>query len=230
MAGKDHSGNGDREADRLAPEFELRDARVSFGGVAALRGVDLTVERGDLHCLTGPNGSGKTTLLSVLLGLRRLDGGTVERRPPSVGCSFQRPSVYPGLTVAENLRVFAAFGDASEDWLARLRSALGLDAVADRRVNRLSGGYRVLLDVALAFVGQPASVLLDEPLRSLDDRARDRLVAFLAEYHSPARTVLVSTHRLEPFEPGFDRVTVLEDGEVVLDERPDGSGETRRES
>jgi ABC-2 type transport system ATP-binding protein len=198
-----------------------------YGAVEALRGVDLTVDGGGVHALVGPNGSGKSTLLALVLGLARPTSGTVEPPDGPVGCSFQTPSIYPDLSVDENLATFAAMGDADEAWAATLRSNLGLDPVRSRVAGDLSGGYRRLLDVALAFVRRPDVVVLDEPLDELAAAARERVTGFVDDY-ADDRTVLVSTHHLDAFESAVDRLVVLVDGEIRSDERVDGSEEYER--
>ncbi|WP_123532866.1 ATP-binding cassette domain-containing protein [Halosimplex salinum] len=206
-------------------EIRLDGVSKRYDGVVALSGVDLRFATGDLHALVGPNGSGKSTLFSLVLGLDRPSAGTVHRPEERVGSGFQTPSLYPDLTVDENLRVFAAMGDAGEEWLGTVRTELGLDGVRERVVADLSGGYQRLVDVALAFVRRPTFVLLDEPLDELDDAARDRVVGFVADYCEGDRTVVVSTHHLDAFGPSLDRLTVLADGAVLYDERVDGQEE-----
>ena len=202
---------------------EIRFDGVSrrYDGVEALSGIDLRIATGDLHALVGPNGSGKSTLFSLVLGLDRPSAGTVHRPDERIGCGFQTPSCYPDLTVDENLRVFAAMGDAGEEWVETVRADLGLVGVRSRIAADLSGGYQRLLDVALAFVRRPTFVLLDEPLDELDDAACDRVVGFVANYCEHERTVVVSTHHVNAFAPSLDRLTVVSDGDVLYDERVD---------
>ncbi|QPV63685.1 ABC transporter ATP-binding protein [Halosimplex litoreum] len=221
---RDRAGDGTRDPDR---EIRLDGVVRRYDGVTALAGVDLRIDSGDLHALVGPNGSGKSTLLALVLGLDRPTAGTITRPDGRIGCGFQTPSVYPDLTVDENLHVFAAMGDTDDDWLAEVRSGLELDEVRSRVAADLSGGYQRLLDVALAFVRRPGFVLLDEPLDELDDAARERVVGFVADYCEGDRTVVVSTHHLDAFGPSLDRLTVLADGVVRYDERVDGSDDYR---
>ncbi|MFC7138799.1 ATP-binding cassette domain-containing protein [Halosimplex aquaticum] len=203
------------------PEIRLDGVTRRYDGVTALDGINIRIRAGDLHALAGPNGSGKSTLFALVLGLDRPTAGRIHRPDGRIGCGFQTPSVYPGLSVDENLGIFAAMGDAGDEWLATVRSALGLDPVRDRVAGDLSGGYQRLLDVALAFVRRPRFVLLDEPLDELDDAARERVIGFVADYCEGDRTVLVSTHHLDAFGPSLDRLTVLADGQVAFDERVD---------
>jgi len=200
--------------------LELAGVVRRFGGVTALDGVDLAVEGGHLHCLAGSNGSGKTTLLEVALGLTRPDEGAVTVRGDA-GASFQRPSFYADLTVAENLSVFGAVAGADPEWRSTLTGRLGLDAVAGRPAGDLSDGYARRLDLALALVGGPDLVLVDEPLADLDDVAVERVLDLLAAYPDPDDgAVVVATHRLDRFADVCDRLTVLDRGRVLFDGDP----------
>jgi len=198
--------------------LELRNVSKAYGGVVALDGVDLSVSAGTVHGLVGPNGSGKTTLLRVVLGLARPETGEVATPAGGVGCGFQRASFYRGLTVAENLSVFAGLLDAPDDaWREDLVETLRLDRVLDRRAGALSGGFAKKLDLALALLDRPDVLLLDEPMGDLDDVSKAHLREFLAGYRDDGNAVVVSTHHLGEFEPIVDRLTVLHDGEVVVD-------------
>jgi ABC-2 type transport system ATP-binding protein len=196
----------------------LREVEKRYGDVTAVDGVSLAVERGDFHCLVGPNGSGKTTLLRLLLGLTRPSGGVVVDPDGVVGCGFQRPNFYPDLTVRENLDVFRGLVGADREWAETLLSELRLGPAKRRLGGDLSGGFARKLDLALALLKRPDYLLLDEPLGALDDVSKDRLLAFLGEYAGDA-TVLVSTHHVADFEPHLDRLTVMHEGRVVLDDR-----------
>ncbi len=210
-------GDGDRVAED-APWPAVSAAGLAADGVWkryegegwALRDVTLSVPDRGLHVLAGPNGSGKSTLLSVLAGVTPPDRGRVVRAG-SVGLAFQRPSVHPTLSVAENLSTFGALTDGDPETVAE---HLRLDPVMDRRANRLSGGYQRLLDLALAVGKRPDYLLLDEPLASLDDDSRRRVVSLVSEAATERAVVLV-VHQLRAFTEVVDTVAVLVDGEVV---------------
>jgi ABC-2 type transport system ATP-binding protein len=199
----------------------VADVTKRYGRVSALEGVDLTIRPGTLHGLLGPNGSGKTTLVNVLLGLTEPTGGDVSRPAVRYGCSFQTPTVYPDLTVAENFGVFARMHGRDENGSAQeLRETLSLSAVEHRRVGALSEGWRKRLDLALAFHNDPGFAILDEPLDDLDGLTRRRFRRFLATYPDDDRSVLVATHNPAYFGDALDRLTILEDGRVVYDGDP----------
>lgn len=198
--------------------IRLEGVTKRFGSVVALENVDLTVESGTYHCLVGPNGSGKSTLLRVILGLARPDAGQLSRPDARIGCGFQQPNFYPGLTVRENLDVFAGLVDESNsEWTQTVLEELRLEPALGRRAADLSGGFARKLDLALAFVKQPEFLLLDEPLGALDDVSVTRLLTFLEEYVDRGNTVLVSTHNVTSFESSLQRVTLMHRGSIVFD-------------
>jgi ABC-2 type transport system ATP-binding protein len=197
--------------------IRVTDLRKRYGNVLALAGVDVTVEPGTFHCLVGPNGSGKTTLLRTLLGLVEPSAGEVSVPDVQLGTAFQRPSHYDQLTVADNLDVFGALADADEGWAETVLDRLGLDVVRDRIAGELSGGYSRKLDLALALQKEPGYLLLDEPLGDLDDVTKLRLLEFLGAYRDAGHGVVVSTHNLGQFAEYADHLTIVYDGEVLLD-------------
>jgi ABC-2 type transport system ATP-binding protein len=190
-----------------------------FGAREALRGVSVSAARGEIVAVVGPNGAGKTTLLSILAGLERPDAGSVGRAPREVGWVPQRPALYGKLTVAENLRLFARLERAPdvEATVERMLAQTGLGDRRDERVERLSGGNRQRVNVALGLVGSPPVLLLDEPGAALDPRQRERLWAFVEDLvREEGTTVLYSTHDLAEAEHHAHRVIVLADGERVF--------------
>ncbi|QSG09162.1 ABC transporter ATP-binding protein [Halapricum desulfuricans] len=217
----------------MTDRFRVENLTKDYGPVVAVDGVDLSIEPGVVHCLAGPNGSGKSTLLGVLLGLVRPTEGTVVR-PASdrVGASFQEPAFYDDLTVRENLDVFRALaGDPAFEWVQEVIGVFNLSRVLHRRAAELSGGYSKQLDLALALLNEPDFLLLDEPLADLDDVTRESLVAFLERYAAEGNAVVVSSHRIDAFAPVLDRLTVMYEGEIVLDgqrEEIDGTETIRR--
>lgn len=204
-------------------DLEVQDVSKDYGPVVALEQVNLSVRPGELHCLAGPNGSGKSTLIRILLGLTRPSSGTV-RRPDSgqIGTSFQEPAFYGSLTVGENLDVFRALaGDPELEWVKRVIDVFDLSTVLHRKAADLSGGYSKQLDLALSLLNEPRYLLLDEPLTDLDDVTTESLLSFLESYAEAGNAVVVSSHRIAEFAPTLDRLTVMDGGRVIFDERRD---------
>lgn len=193
-----------------------------YGNVVAVDDVTLDFAPG-VHCVAGPNGSGKTTLLRCLAGLTRPTSGLVEGTG-DVNYAFQTPSVYPDLTVADNLAVFSGFSDEPQEWRADLEDRLGLTSMLDRPASALSDGYRKRLDLALALLDRPRVLVLDEPLADLDTATRDVILETVESYAGDDRYVLVSTHNLDRFAGLTDRLTVMSLGRVVADLSRDDFG------
>lgn len=200
-------------------EVRLDGLSKRYGRVTALDGIDLSIPDGTIHAIAGPNGSGKTTLLGILGGLVTPSAGEVRVPEGPVGYGFQQPNVYPALSVRENVDVFAALVGADPEWARTLTSRLRLDAVLDREARALSDGYRKKLDLALAALREPPLLLLDEPLADLDELTRRRLVDLVEKLGGSNRTVIVSTHELDAFAEVLDGLTILYDGEIVIDKR-----------
>lgn len=195
--------------------IEVESVVKRYGSVTALDGIDVTIPGGTVHAVAGPNGSGKTTLIGILAGLVPPSEGDVRMPGGDVGYGFQRPNVYPALSVQENLDVFTALTDANPEWQAELTARLRLEQVLDREVRALSDGYRKKLDLALAALRKPSVLLLDEPLADLDDVTSTRLVELVADLAGPGRVIVLSTHELAAFAGVLDGMTILYDGRVL---------------
>lgn len=211
----------------------VRGARKSFGKVQALRGVDLTIRRGTIHCLLGPNGAGKTTLLRILAGATKADEGTAEilgmampRQSRAVrsrlGYMPQVPAVYGDLTVRANIRFFArAHGIPHRDpRIGEILAMAELEGMAERRVDTLSGGFRQRCSLACAMVHQPDVLLLDEPTAGMDPLLKTGFWNHFRRLASEGRTILISTHLMD--EPLLcDRLSVLRNGLMLVEDTPE---------
>ncbi|MFK5582933.1 MULTISPECIES: ABC transporter ATP-binding protein [unclassified Serinicoccus] len=200
-----------------------------YGDVLALDDVSLDVPAGQLMGLLGPNGAGKSTLINLLLGLRRPDTGSVElfggdpRVPANralLGCTPQETALPPTLTVREVVD-FVAGHHPDPVPTAVLLDELGLTGQAARQTGGLSGGQRRRLSVALALVGRPRLLVLDEPTTGLDIDARHLLWGKVRDFHQEGGTVVVTSHYLEEIEALAERVVVVADGRVLVDDTLD---------
>lgn len=201
-----------------------------FGDVTAVDDVSLEIEAGTMLGLLGPNGAGKTTVISLLQGLRRPSAGTVELFGGNPGDAVSRQllgSTPQETALPETLRVgevidFVGAHFADRTPTAELAAEFGLDELLRRQTGSLSGGQKRRLSVALAFVGNPRLVLLDEPTTGLDVDARRTLWDALRRQHDRGATVVVTSHYLEEIEALAERVVVMGTGRVLADDTLQG--------
>ena len=208
----------------MTPFLAFQSLSKSFGRVCALNKVSFGFESGSVVALLGPNGAGKSTLFSCLFGFIRPNAGTILHRgqpiTPSVAGRFgylsERVSLYPNLTVRENLLFFADLKGHSYlvalDQLRRLR----LEAVAGRRVRELSKGMLQRLGLAIALGGEPELLVLDEPFNGLDPALLDEFSGILREEKQRGATLLISTHTLSAIEPLATQVVILLYGNLLF--------------
>lgn len=210
--------------------LEVRGARHRYGGAVALDGVDLTVDAGECVALLGPNGAGKTTLVNLVVGLLARQGGSVSllggdprvaatRR--SLGVVQQSLGFPTTLTVRELVVGAAVRAGQPRSAAGPVLAELGLVELGGRRAVKLSGGQRQRLRLAMALVGSPALLVMDEPTVGLDVAARRAFWATVADRRARGVGVLVTTHLIEESAAVADRVVVVDKGKVVASGTPD---------
>ena len=212
--------------------IEVTGLRKTYDGRAILDGVDLVVRPGEVVALLGPNGAGKTTTVEIIEGYREADAGTarVLGEDPRRGGTALRARVglmlqggaglEPRATPRDLVRLYAAFhqGGPRPD---ELIEQVGLAEVAGTRVRRLSGGERQRLSLALALVGDPEVLLLDEPTAGMDPAARRDTRELIGSLRSEGRTILLTTHDLGDVEALADRVAILHHGRILAEDTPE---------
>jgi len=210
--------------------IEISGLRKAYGAHEAVRGIDLEVARGEIFAFLGPNGAGKTTTTEILEGYRRRDGGAVsvlgtdpanaDRAWRSrIGVVLQESEPDPYLTVGETLRLFAGYYPAPRP-IAETLAHAGLQDEAGQRVRRLSGGQKRRLDVALALVGDPELIFLDEPTSGFDPAARRNAWVLIGGLRDLGKTVFLTTHYMEEAQALADRVAIISGGRIVAEGPP----------
>lgn len=197
--------------------------RVSYGSFEAVKGVDLTVHRGEIYALLGTNGAGKTTTLETLEGHRAPSAGTVEvlggdpedrrRIRPRMGVMLQETGFAGELTTIEMIELVGKLSGRSDDAM-RLLQAVGLADKARTRLDQLSGGQKRRVDFVMAIYGTPELVFLDEPTTGLDPSAREALWQVVEDVRRAGSTVVLTTHYLEEAERHADRIGLMHEGRL----------------
>jgi ABC-2 type transport system ATP-binding protein len=203
----------------------VRDLRKRYGEYEAVRGIDITVQRGEVFGLLGPNGAGKTTTVEILEGYRTRTGGEVSvlgydpaersielRR--RIGIVLQSGGIYSHVTPREALAHWASFYPHPRD-VDEVLALAGLQEKADVRSRTLSGGQLRRLDFALALVGDPELIFLDEPTTGFDPEARRAAWDTVRSLRALGKTILLTTHYLDEAQALADRVAIVKDGRVL---------------
>ena len=208
-----------------APAVAIDGLVKRYGDRVAVDHLDLEIGVGEIFGLLGPNGAGKTSTVEILEGYRRADEGSVRvlgldpdrdaaALRPRIGVMLQEGGLYPGVKPRELLRLFAAFY-ADPDDPDRLLEVVGLSDAANTMVRRLSGGQAQRLSLALALVGRPELLFLDEPTAGMDPRARADTWQLVRDLRERGTTVVLTTHYMDEAEQLCDRVAILDRGSVV---------------
>ncbi|HLZ80313.1 MAG TPA: ABC transporter ATP-binding protein [Ktedonobacteraceae bacterium] len=202
----------------------------SYGSRRVVDQLHLSVHRGEVFALLGPNGAGKTTTVETLEGYRVPDQGSVRvlgRDPirearalkPQIGIMLQQDGLYPGLTAREVLCLFGGYFQHPQN-IDELLERVGLSAAAKTRCRRLSGGQKRRLALAVALVGNPTLVFLDEPTAGMDPQARLATWEIIRDLKRQKATVLLTTHLMDEAERLADRVAIIDHGRMIALDTP----------
>jgi ABC-2 type transport system ATP-binding protein len=217
------------------PVISVRGLRKSYGDFEAVKGIDLEVGAGEIFAFLGPNGAGKTTTVEILEGYRERQDGEVSvlgvdpaeaKRSwhERVGIVLQECRLTPELTAREAVAQYAGYYAAPRD-VDDTVELVGLGEKADVRTSKLSGGQQRRLDVALALVGDPELLFLDEPTTGFDPQARRQAWEVIGGLRGLGKTVFLTTHYMEEAQVLADRVAILAAGRIVAEGPPDQLGD-----
>lgn len=209
--------------------LDANDLEKSYGKVHALKGLAFSIDEPGVIAILGQNGAGKTTLIHCALGLEKVTNGsltTMGYQPGHVlakqktGVMLQDTDLPDLLTVREHITLFASYYPEAFE-ADQLISLCHLQDIAERRYKKLSGGQKRRVQFALAIVGNPQLVFLDEPTTGLDIEARRNLWKVIRDFAAQGKTIVLTTHYLEEADALADRIIVMNAGKVVADAKPD---------
>jgi ABC-2 type transport system ATP-binding protein len=216
----------------------VRGLQKRYGAVEAVAGLDLEITHGEIFAFLGPNGAGKTTTVEILEGFRQRTAGEVSvlgvdpahadgAWRDRVGVVLQESQPEPGLTVRECLELYAGYYSRPRG-IAETIALVGLEGKADTRGEQLSGGQRRRLDVALALIGDPELIFLDEPTTGFDPSARRAAWEVIDGLRALGKTVFLTTHYMDEAERLADRIAVIAAGRIVAEGKPGTLGGRER--
>ena len=216
------------------PAVRVRGLRKSYGSFEAVKGIDFEIRAGEIFAFVGPNGAGKTTTVEILEGYRTRNDGEVrvlglDPAEPTrawrsrIGVVLQTCELPPELTVRELVTRYASYYPAPRP-IDETIALVGLEDKTGTRSGRLSGGLQRRLDVALALVGDPELIFLDEPTTGFDPGARRQFWDVISGLRSLGKTIFLTTHYMDEAEALADRVAVITAGEIVAEGPPDRIG------
>jgi ABC-2 type transport system ATP-binding protein len=212
------------------PVISVRGLHKSYGGLEAVRGIDLDVAPRQIFAFLGPNGAGKTTTVEILEGYRQRTSGDVRvlgadpgeaghEWRQRIGIVLQESRMHAELTVRESIELFAGYYRAPRG-VDEVIGLVGLAEKAGDRVSRLSGGQQRRLDVALALIGDPELLFLDEPTTGFDPSARRRAWEVISSLRDLGKTIFLTTHYMEEAQELADRVAIIAGGRIVAHGTP----------
>ncbi|MBV9818136.1 MAG: ABC transporter ATP-binding protein [Solirubrobacterales bacterium] len=226
--------NSDQHHSTRDRVIEVRGLRRSYGDIEAVRGVSFEVARGEVFCLLGPNGAGKTTIVEILEGYRSRTSGeaTVLGLDPAsgsralherVGIVLQQCGVQPDLTVSELVEMYGRY-HVRQRSVDEVIDLVELSEKRDERAKQLSGGQRRRLDLAIALVGDPDLIFLDEPTTGFDPAARRAAWSAIKSLCELGKTIFLTTHFMDEAQFLADHVAVMRDGQIIASGRPEDLG------
>jgi ABC-2 type transport system ATP-binding protein len=206
-----------------------KNVTVKKGKQTILAGLDFVIEPGKITGLIGPSGSGKTTLMRAIVGVQKISDGNLtlfslpagnKKLRPRIGYVTQSPAVYSDLTVGQNMRYFATLASASKKQIEDALSAVRLDTKKQQLVESLSGGERARVSLAIALLGNPDVLIMDEPTVGLDPILRQELWQLFAELAEQGKILLVSSHVMDEAEH-CEQLLLMRNGHLLWSDSKD---------
>lgn len=203
----------------------LKDVSKTIKGRSILSGIDLEIHQGDVIALVGPNGAGKSTLIDVLLGNKKLSGGSLEGQSlimdhTKTSVLYQQTYFTPHMKTYQIIELFRNLYDTPMSVEDIKSITLFDDTLMKTEASKLSGGQKRILDVALTLTGNPEFIILDEATVGMDTSTRRRFYELIAELKASGKTILFTSHYIEEVETLADRVVLLHKGQIVRDSSP----------
>lgn len=231
-AGARARGGGGAAAQASGAAIAVSGLVKSYGGTPAVNGISFEVQPGEIFALLGPNGAGKTTTIEILEGYRVADAGEARalgldprrdgaKLKPLMGVMLQQDGLYQTLRAREILALYASFFTHPED-PAELLERVGLSSAGGTRFRQLSGGQKRRLALAVAIVGKPRLVFLDEPTTGMDPQARRATWDIIQRLKAAGVTVLLTTHFMDEAERLADRIAIMDAGQIIALDTPAG--------
>ncbi len=197
----------------MRPAVEIHGLKKNYGSHQVLKGIDLQIESGEIFSLLGVNGAGKTTTLECVEGLRKYDGGTIAVNG-KMGIQLQSSSLPAHIKPMEAVKLFSKWNRVKPD--QAMLDALGIKDIAKRQYVQLSTGQKRRLHLALALIGDPDIIFLDEPTAGLDVEGRLALHSYILNLKTKGKTIVLASHDMAEVETLCDRIAILNDGRVAF--------------
>lgn len=211
--------------------IRVEELHKSYGKKKVLKGINFSVNEGEIVGVVGPNGTGKTTLLEILMTLRTFDSGNIkiggldiikdiDKIRRRIGIILQEGGMYAYIKVKEAIDLFGSFYNVSKEEKEKIIRDFELEPYLNTKFSKLSGGWKQRCLLAIAFIFNPDIVFLDEPTTGLDPKASKILWEKIKDNSSTNKTILLSTHSMEEIDKYCDRVIILSNGEIAAFDSP----------
>ena len=214
------------EKEKMEKLLSVKNIKAKVGDKQILNGLDLEIEKGEVHVIMGPNGAGKSTLLKMISGIEKPTQGVINFKGENwkredlkvIGSLIEEPGLFDNLTVEDNIKLKLKLHHVENKDQEQILNTLGFGDHNQEKVKGFSTGMRQRLGIALAFMGNPDLVVLDEPTNGLDTFGIHELRELLMLEKKQGKTIIIASHRLSEIQKVADRIAILGNGELLLEE------------